>query len=373
MNLLDRYLFWNFVKAWLALFVSLVSLYVVIDAFSHFDDLLQASRNLQKSITETMLSYYSYQLILIFDRLCPVILLLAATFTIAWMQRQNELVPLLSAGVSVQRILRPIYLASLVFLTLQTLNREVLIPELAEYLQQSMDDPSGQKSKIISGGFDSTGLLIHGSRAIPAEKIVRYMSCTIPSQVGGTMYHLYAKEARFIPAGATLPDGSIRQYDGWLLYQDVAIEPAFKVVGDLVTQLDTGHYFVRVEQMNFRRITRNKSWYQFASLFDIVTELDTSGANQLPALATQLHQRLATPLVTLMTIMLGLGIILQDTNRNFFVSTATCLLAAAAVFLLTMVGKYLGEREFISTALAGWLPLLVFGPLAITLRDGMQS
>ncbi len=169
MILLDRYLFWNFVKAWLALFVSLVSLYVVIDAFSHFDDLLQASRNMQKSITETMLTYYGYQLVLIFDRLCSVILLLAATFTLAWMQRQNELVPLLSAGVSTKRVMQPIYMGCFLFLILQTVNREVLIPQFAEQLEQSVDDPNGQKSKVISGGFDTTGMLVHGSRAIPAE------------------------------------------------------------------------------------------------------------------------------------------------------------------------------------------------------------
>ncbi len=373
MILLDRYLFWNFVKAWLALFVSLVSLYVVIDAFSHFDDLLQASRNMQKSITETMLSYYGYQLVLIFDRLCSVILLLAATFTLAWLQRQNELVPLLSAGVSTKRVIKPIYMGCFFFLILQTVNREVLIPQFAEQLEQSVDDPNGQKSKVISGGFDTTGMLVHGSRAIPAEKIVRSMSCTVPTQVTGTMYHIFAKEARFITAGASLPDGSIRQHDGWLMYKDVVIEPDTKAIGDIVTQLNTGHYFVRVEQMNFRRITRNKSWYQYASLLDLITELDTSGAHQLPALATQFHQRLAAPLITLITITLGMGIILRESSKNIFMNTALCLLAAAAVFLLTMVSKYLGEREFISTALAGWLPLIIFGPMAFTLRDGMQS
>src|SRR5690606_11917301 len=70
MILLDRYLITTFVKAWLALFVSLVSLYVIIDAFSHFEELLQASRFMQKTITETLSIYYSYQLVLIFDRLC---------------------------------------------------------------------------------------------------------------------------------------------------------------------------------------------------------------------------------------------------------------------------------------------------------------
>lgn len=372
MTLLDRYLLKNFVKAWLVLFISLVSLYVVIDAFSHFEELLQASRYLQKSITETMAIYYSYQLVLIFDRLCPVILLLAATFTIAWLQRQNELVPLLSAGVSTKRVLKPIYVGCVAFLALQVMNREILMPQLAEHLEQSADDPTGEKTKSISGGFDSSGLLLHGSKAIPREKLVRGMSCTLPTSLTGTMFHMFAKEAKFIPAGQTLPDGTTQRSNGWLLFSTTPEAPPSQV-GDFLVPLSTGQTFVRIEQLDFRRMTRNKSWYQYASLLEILNEMDTSGAQQLPALATQLHQRFAAPLVTLVTMTLGIGIMLRDTGKNFFLNTGICLGAAASIFLLTMVGKYLGEREFISTALAGWLPILVFGPLAFTMRDSMQS
>lgn len=373
MILLDRYLFKNFVKAWLALFVSLVSLYVIIDAFSHFDGILQASNYLQRSIPETMAIYYSYQLVLIFDRLCGVILLLAATFTIAWLQRQNELVPLLSAGVPTTRIMKPIYVACFLFIGLQLANREILMPQLSEQLELGLNNPTGEMSKIITGGFDSSGILLQGSSAIPAEKLVRGMSCTVPTQLGGTMFDIRAKEARYIPAGMSLPDGSSRTSNGWLLYNTTPTEVPTDGFNGIMSTLSTGQTYVKVEQMDFRRITRNKSWYQFASMVEIINEMETTGTQQLPALATQMHQRLATPLVTLVTITLGMGIILRDTSKNFFINCGLCLAAAAAVFLVTNFGKYLGEREFISSALAGWLPILIFGPLAYTLRDSMQS
>lgn len=373
MILLDRYLITTFVKAWLALFVSLVSLYVIIDAFSHFEELLQASRFMQKTITETLSIYYSYQLVLIFDRLCGVILLLASTFTIAWMQRQNEMVALLSAGVPTQRIIRPIYLGCLFFLALQTINRELIMPLLSDQLEHSAADPTGQKAKSITGGFDKTGVLLEGTRAIPAEQLVRNMSCTVPTQLGGTMYHIFAKEARFIPEGTTLPDGSRQNSPGWLLYNTTPTEVPAGGLGGVMLPLSTGQTFVKIEQMDFRRITRNKMWFQFASLGEIVSEMESSGAQQLPALATQLHQRLAAPLVTLVSITLGMGIILRESSRNIFLNAGLCLAAAACVFMTTMVGKYLGEREIISTALAGWMPIFIFGPLAYTLRDGMQS
>lgn len=374
MILLDRYLLKTFVKAWLVCFVSLVSLYVVIDAFSHFEELLTASRYLNKTLTETAAIYYGYQVVLIFDRLCSVIMLLAATFTIAWLQRQNELVPLLSAGIPTRRILRPVFIGSLLFIFLQAVNREVLMPHVAENLELGADDPAGQKAKSISGGFDTSAILLQGSKAIPQEKVVMGMSCTVPTQLGGTMYHFYAKEARFIPAGTLLPDGSRPTSSGWLLSTITkSAEPPPEGIQGVIIPLNTGQIFVKVEQMNFRRMTRSKTWYQYASLWEIMSEMEETGAQQLSCLATQLHQRLAAPLVTVVTIALGLGIFLRESSKNVFLNTGLCLAGAAAIFLCTMIAKYLGDREYISTALAGWLPIMIFAPVAFTLRDGMQS
>jgi lipopolysaccharide export system permease protein len=44
---------------------------------------------------EHILKYYGIKTMQIFDRLCEAIVLLAAMFTVAWMQRSNELAPLL--------------------------------------------------------------------------------------------------------------------------------------------------------------------------------------------------------------------------------------------------------------------------------------
>jgi lipopolysaccharide export system permease protein len=373
MNILDRYVLSSFVKAWIVSFVSLLSLYVVIDVFNHFDDLLEASRLLHQSLPEVMAAYYGYQLVLIFDRLCSVILLLAAAFTIAWMQRQNELVPLLAAGVPIQRILRPIYIGSLFFLTLQLGNREVLMPRLAEHLETSAGDPAGQKERLVTGGFDTNGVLFEGKKAVPSEKIVSGFSCTVPARLGGTMFHMVAQEARFIPIGVMLPDGSKSKQSGWLLSNTSPPEAPSSDQSGIVKGLNTGQTFVSIERVDFRRMTRNKAWYQFANLLDIIGELDTPGANQLAQLATQLHMRLAAPLVALMTIALGLGIVLRESSKNVFFNTGLCLALAAGVFVITVIGRYLGEREYLSAALAGWLPLILFGPLAFTMRDAMQT
>src|SRR5205085_7345328 len=76
-------------------------------------------------------SWYGFRIPQLFDRLCEAIVLLAAMFTVAMMQRNNEQVPLLSAGVSTQRIVAPVLCCAFVMLSLTIVNQEVVIPRIA--------------------------------------------------------------------------------------------------------------------------------------------------------------------------------------------------------------------------------------------------
>src|SRR4051812_33432784 len=107
MYLLDRLLFRSFIKAYIICLVSLLTLYVVIDLFTNLDDFTEKHPGMNE-VMKHIGTYYGYKVTQIFDRLSEVITLLAATFTVALLQRNNELLPLLSAGVSTRRVVMPV-------------------------------------------------------------------------------------------------------------------------------------------------------------------------------------------------------------------------------------------------------------------------
>ena len=109
MNLLDRTLIRGYLKAYLVCLVSLLSLYIVVDLFTNAEDFFEHTHGLG-NILRHVGSYYGYRSSQIFDRLSEAIVLMAAMFTVATMQRNNELLPLLSAGVPTHRVVRPVLL-----------------------------------------------------------------------------------------------------------------------------------------------------------------------------------------------------------------------------------------------------------------------
>ena len=364
MTQLDRHLAVGFIRSWLICFTSLVSLYIVIDLFNKFDDFLEVTQG--QGLLELLRAtarYYGCQLTLIFDRLCGMMLLLAAIFTITWMQRNNELTPLLAAGVPVRRVLRPIWIVALFFIAAAALNREWIMPPLAGPLQQP---PSGSRFLAVAGSYEPNGILLEGKVAHRAERLIEYFVATVPERVAGTLVVLQAREARYVPADTGPLTG------GWLLTEAVPPEMA-PWPTDVLTQVDTGKYFLKTQIVDFEVLTRSKGWHQFASLGELQRELDRPGARYLQLVAMQIHLRWTAPLIMFLTLVLGLGLILSHRERHFLISTGVALVMAAAFYGVQLGAKYLGENEYLTPALAAWLPILLFGPLAIVLQDAMPS
>lgn len=106
MNLIDRHIAKMFVGYFLAASLVFLTLFVVVDALG----LVSQFPNVP---FETFAQYYSLSLPGILYVTLPVGLLLAALFTISSMQKNNELMALMSCGMSFMRILAPVVVLAL--------------------------------------------------------------------------------------------------------------------------------------------------------------------------------------------------------------------------------------------------------------------
>lgn len=366
MKLLDRWLLKSFLKAWFVCFCSLLSLYVVIDLFSKLDEFLEMAQGQWDRLFLLAGTYYGYQVVLIFDRLNGVIMLLAAMFTITWMQRNNELTPLLSAGIRLQRVLRPVWFGTLLMLTLGVLNRELLMPEVVNQLYNSEVDPQHAQVKSVAGAYEPNGILIEGRYAIQRERKVGGFTCTIPVRIAGSLIHLQAAEAVYLPQGPGQPSS------GWLLLGTRPKElPTWR--DSPFTTIDSGRIFLATELVDFERLTRHRNWAQSASTTQLYGELLQEGTSRLGLVAVQWHLRFTSPLLSLLVVGMGLALILRDQSRHMYVNAGFSLGLAGLLYGSFYMSRFLGESAFLPPTLAAWLPLLIFGPLTFFLQSGMRG
>jgi lipopolysaccharide export system permease protein len=375
LTIIDRQLIGNYLKGYMVCLVSLLALYIVVDLFTNLDDFSHHSGGI--GMTARLIGlYYGYKVWQIFDRLCEAILVLAATFTVAWMRRNNEQIPLLACGVSTQRIVRPVLFSACIMLTLNVVNQEMIIPNIGIKLMFQRDDPDGEKETQVRGVYEPNLIHIEGEKASRKGMIIRRFRCMIPPEVIGSLVHLTAAEARYVPKVE-----GVSRTGGWELTGTVATPEEVDIPekNQTLELIDKGKYFLHVKRVDFEALTRHQSSYLLSSTWQLYKELQTNetgrqGASVLDRKkAVLFHTRLTRPLLSIVLVLLSLSVILGDQNRNIYISVGMCLVVSTAVFVTTATFKFLGDNNLISPALAAWAPLLIFGPIAIVKFDAVHT
>ncbi len=361
-RIFDRYLILIFVRSFLICFCSLVGLYIVIDAFSNLDEFSERSKGL-RAVLGRMGTYYGYRVTLFFDRLSSMITTIAAMFTFSWIQRTNELMPMLAAGVPIHRIIAPVFCASLAISGLTIANQELLIPRIAKELQGRPDDDAVQ-TVMARAVHDSRGILLSADRCYRAEQRIRPAFVTLQPNLVGTLIELNAKEGRYVPPGTDELSG------GWILSgvtpADIQCNPAvLKPLGD-------GDYFL-FTTVTFDHMVRKQAWFHFSTSRELIEQLGQPGNPSRNEIAVVLHSRFTRPLATVTLLFLGLPFVLSGTDRRMVSMVGMSLLVSIAFQVFTQLCQRLGTTEYLSAPLAAWLPVLVFGTAAVGLYDWIKT
>ena len=361
-------LFAAFLRAYFICLVSTLSLYIIVDLFTNIDDFFQPGKQTLDVATH-ILGYYGYRSVQYYDRLCEVISLLAAMFTVAWVQRNNELIPVLSAGVSTHRLLRPIFGGAALMLAVGMVNQELVIPRIAPALVTDREDAEGTKDLYVQGCFDPNRVHVEGFKGERREQAVINFHATLPAGARSEMKHLSADRAEYVP-----PVEGQKLSGGWLLTGTTPAElPKDSYDPAVIEQIDSGRYFLRVREATFERVTQGQKTQQFVSTETLYHLMDRTDVGRMNNLAVTFHMRLTRPIVGMLLVVMGLSIILRDQTRHVFISAGLCLAMCAVFFAVVFGGKFLGNADYVSPALAAWLPVLTFGPLSLALYDAIHT
>jgi lipopolysaccharide export system permease protein len=372
----DRQMIFNYAKAYVFCLVSLMGLFIVVDLFMNLEDFTSNRKDLA-AVVQYIGVYYGYKSFHIFDRLCEAVVLLAGMFTVAWMQRNNELLPMLSAGVSTRRVVRPVILSASAMMGLLVLNQEFALPNIDSFMVENRQNPDGAKDMEIRGGaFDANNIHVSGKTAVKKEMIIKGFNAVIPQSIApNSLLALQAKEAQYIPER----EGDKRT-GGWLLKNATPAElPNWpKAKEDILLPLGGGVYFLKTKDVDFDTVVRVKNWHMYVPTVQLLRELESPNNNQQQAtLAVGFHMRLTRPLTGVILVLLGLSVILRDQNRNIFISAGMCLILCVIFFATIFACQYVGSTpetsDYVSPALAAWLPVIIFGPVSLVMYDAVHT
>src|ERR1051326_8068281 len=129
---LDRYVTAHFLQAYLYCIAGFVSIWFIFDVSDNISTFLD-----QRTSRMLIVKYYLTQIPEILVIVFPVALLLALLFCLGRMSRSNEIVSMLTAGVSVPRAVAPLLLIGLLTTAVSLVLNYSLAPH-ADYAHKTL-------------------------------------------------------------------------------------------------------------------------------------------------------------------------------------------------------------------------------------------
>jgi lipopolysaccharide export system permease protein len=376
-TIIDRYMLRQFVQVLVICFLSLIGLYIVIDAFGHLDHFVDhAEKN--GNLLNTMASFYAFRAIMFFDRTSGVLTLIAVMFTVTWIQRHQEMTALLAAGIKRTRVLRPVLVVAIGVSLAAAANREFVMPTIRHRLAVDSTNLGGEQEAVMQSRFDSqTDILLGGEKIIPSQQKIVAPNFVLPQQLDQFGKQLTAREASFLPANGELPSGYL--LSGVTAPVSLVKQPSLLLDNKPVIITPIGNDWLQRDQVfvvsgvSFEFLSAGATWRDFASTREMIHELRSPSTDIGADVRVAIHTRFIQPFLDTTLLFLGLPFVVSRGNRNPFIAIGLCL-AVVTIFMVVVLGcQSLGAGGWIAAPLAAWLPLIIFAPIAVALSEALHK
>ena len=370
MTILDRYLLKLFIKIFVVCFLSFSGLFIVIHLFSNLDE-LAALASSEGGWPALVQKFYVPRLFDIFDKTAAMMALFAAIFAVTLMQRRREVTAIQASGLSVRRILRPVLFFSLIIVAVAAVNREWLLPQYRDRLVRTPQDWAGEREMPITMNEDwQSGVRLRGNHVVVSKRMIDQPDVQLLFELPKAVTRVRAKVATIEPATPTAPAG--------LLLTGVVHPEEIDSIASVTdgksfgvwTSADQnwlyeGQCFVACD-FDAQKLAYGNKLDDFRTIPELMSDVREPQSSFGRSDRLALHARLIKPVLDLTLVLLGLPIVLSQVDRNVFLSAGLCLLVVGVFHLAVTVSHSFGSYRVLQpAALAAWLPVLVFAPLAV--------
>jgi lipopolysaccharide export system permease protein len=362
MRLLDRYLTASFWKSFLGSLVIFSIAATALDFVSRFGNFFESSRVAgtfaeDYSSLELIALYYVAYLPLLLKEILPFITVVAGLFTLSNMLRNNEVFPVLGAGVSSRRLLAPLFVCGLLVSLGHMLFQEYGVPALSQKqiaLKRFFGGYSRNRMRKVAHLRDGRGTVTRAGSYTFADRNLHDVVIHRPWSDAGF--------ERWVTPRLE-PDG-----EGWIAVEPVQILPGG--VGELPRELPAGtrvEFGVAAEDVEALAAKHGTAEVSFSQLQRLVAKFPYRRN-----LRVALHKQIARPLTSFVLLLVGIPILLAA-GRSLFLGGAVAFGLSAVYFFLDIFCTSIGDRGDLPPALAAWFPIVLFFALGVACLSTVRT
>lgn len=367
MKIIDRYVTKNFLTGYAIAFAVLMGLRIMIDLFVNIDEFTEQTTIGLLEICRNIATYYSRNSLLYFRDFSGMITVVAAVFSLGKMTRNNELVAVMSSGVSLKRIIAPILFLSLMFTGLHVADQELFIPPLADKLVRSPDAIDKTLSYDLWFISDSSGSLFSSPQFKVRDNVIVEPTIITRKQRGDSVLW---DVTGIIKADSASYDSGTKS---WLFDNGVFYKVSTKLADRPSETIESYSSDLTPRDIPVRR---KSVQMDLLSSYDLV-KLARQSPKDLAKLYAQKNFRLTDPIVNLIMLMISLPVLVCRDPKTLKSAVFVSFMLTGVCYVMTFVSKLLASEVLISgriiPELWAWMPIFIFLPIAFIELDSMKT
>jgi len=347
-NILDRYIIRKYLAIFSLVFLSLITISVIVTFFERIDNIYQHNKSLF-----LLFEFIGYSLPEFIHYIFPVAALTSTLLAFGLLTKFNETTAMKACGISLYRTIIPVLLLS------------VLISFFSFYLQERILPYSNKRAEETWNKIND----------VPPRSYSYLDRRWVLSKNRDRIYHY----SYFDPKATVFSQLSIFDVDlsSWTVKRRIYSERGYlrgenlflvnswlrEFVDNLPSKFETK------ERMNLSRVEEKsyflKEWKEpaqmnYGELRQYIKDIEEMGFETV-RFKVDLNYKISFPLVSLIMTLLGVPFAFSMGKRGTLVGIGLSIVIAMVYWGAIGVFKSLGYVNFLNTFLAAWGPNLVFG------------
>lgn len=363
MMIFDRYLLRRYWHVFFIGYLALFGLYFIIDVFSNVSDFLDQPGGTWVIVKE-IVQCYSYRACYFFGVIGGTMEVIAAMVALALVQKHGELNPVLSAGISTFRLMRPLLIGAALVNGLIYLNQELIIPQIAIELQRNPGSRVDVVKEVQQVTDFATDIMIGGKRLNIKKQTIEEAQVFLKATKG------IAERPATISAREAIPFAARgKTKAGWRLvgaspkYDALPLTTAGKKIvrpgangTDLIVYTDVG----------FDRLYNRDTHHEYLSTRDLMRRIKNPSFSHrsIRSQSLYLHTRLTKPLLNLIVVGVGVPFVVRKESVSLLTNLTICGGVMGAMFAINELFQYLAKVSLLSPEIAVWAPIIIWGSAA---------
>ena len=349
MLILNRYISKKFVQILLFAVLAFLSIFIIVDLIENLDTFIN-NQYPTPAVFEFYLNYIPFILVLIL----PVAMLISALFSVGNMARQNEIMAMKAAGISLYRIFLPLFIISIVVSFIAMGIANYLVPRATERQSELRERYENQRPR--QQRLDNIYIRDEMGRRIS----MRYYN--VQSNVGNTVsirtFEADSLKSRIDAKKITWQNGL------WLL--ENGYERVFSREGEIAIPFEE-----RIFQSstllpeNIAKQLKTPEEMSFGELKDFIREVERNGADP-DRWRVDLYLKIALPFANFIIVLFGSPLSSSQTRRSGAAKGFGISLAVTFIYFgILKTTQAMGHNGKIDPLLAAWFANIVFGVIGM--------